>query len=98
MKTRSLFAQRSVSTLAVLAVLASSLPACATETPAASKEAQADAIISAAYQDPKPARWLQQRTGEPAVVLPITVGGNATTGAVGAANRLKGAAAAAGAW
>ena len=35
------------------------------------------AIISAAYQDQKPARWLQQRTGVPVVVLPYTVGGDA---------------------
>ena len=35
------------------------------------------AIISAAYQDQKPARWLQERTGVPVVVLPYTVGGDA---------------------
>jgi zinc/manganese transport system substrate-binding protein len=35
------------------------------------------AIISAAYQDPKPARWLSERTDVPVVVLPYTVGGNA---------------------
>lgn len=35
------------------------------------------AIISAAYQDRKPARWLAERTGVPVVVLPYTVGGNA---------------------
>lgn len=35
------------------------------------------AIISAAYQDQKPARWLEQRTGVPVVVLPYTVGGDA---------------------
>jgi zinc/manganese transport system substrate-binding protein len=34
-------------------------------------------IISAAYQDPKPAAWLQERTGVHAVVLPFTVGGDA---------------------
>ena len=34
-------------------------------------------IISAAYQDPKPSAWLQERTGVPAVVLPFTVGGDA---------------------
>jgi len=34
-------------------------------------------IISAAYQDPKPAQWLKERTGVPAVVLPFTVGGDA---------------------
>lgn len=35
------------------------------------------AIVSAAYQDQKPARWLQERTGVPVVVLPYTVGGDA---------------------
>jgi zinc/manganese transport system substrate-binding protein len=35
------------------------------------------AIISAAYQDRKPAQWLSERTGVPAVVLPYTVGGDA---------------------
>ena len=35
------------------------------------------AIISAAYQDPKPAQWLSERTGVPAIVLPFTVGGDA---------------------
>lgn len=51
MKTRSSLARRGVSTLAVLAVLASSLPACATADPAADKTAQADAIIRAALKD-----------------------------------------------
>jgi zinc/manganese transport system substrate-binding protein len=35
------------------------------------------AIISAAYQDQKPAQWLADRTGVPVVVLPYTVGGDA---------------------
>jgi zinc/manganese transport system substrate-binding protein len=35
------------------------------------------AIISAAYQDQKPASWLKERTGVPVVVLPFTVGGDA---------------------
>ena len=35
------------------------------------------AIISAAYQDQKAARWLSQRTGVPVVVLPYTVGADA---------------------
>lgn len=35
------------------------------------------AIISAAYQDQKPAQWLSQRTEAPVVVLPYTVGGDA---------------------
>ncbi|HWS28438.1 MAG TPA: zinc ABC transporter substrate-binding protein [Xanthomonadales bacterium] len=41
------------------------------------KSAGAYAIISAAYQDQKPARWLAERTGVPVVVLPYTVGGDA---------------------
>ncbi len=40
------------------------------------KDEHAYAIISAAYQDPKPARWLSGRTGVPVVVLPYTVGGD----------------------
>lgn len=35
------------------------------------------AIVRAAYQDPKPAEWLSERTGVPAVALPFTVGGDA---------------------
>lgn len=35
------------------------------------------AIIRAAYQDPKPADWLAERTGVPALTLPFTVGGDA---------------------
>jgi len=35
------------------------------------------AIIRAAYQDPKPADWLAERTGVPAITLPYTVGGDA---------------------
>jgi len=35
------------------------------------------AIVRAAYQDPKPANWLGQRTGVPVVALPFTVGGDA---------------------
>ena len=41
------------------------------------KSQGAYAIVSAAYQDQKPARWLQERTGVPVVVLPYTVGGDA---------------------
>jgi zinc/manganese transport system substrate-binding protein len=41
------------------------------------KSEGAYAIISAAYQDRKPAQWLSERTGVPAVVLPYTVGGDA---------------------
>lgn len=42
---------------------------------AATKSANTLAIVRAAYQDPKPADWLAQRTGVPAVTLPYTVGG-----------------------
>jgi zinc/manganese transport system substrate-binding protein len=41
------------------------------------KNQHAMAIIRAAYQDPKPADWLAERTGVPAVTLPYTVGGDA---------------------
>ena len=41
------------------------------------KSANTLAIIRAAYQDPKPADWLSERTGVPAVTLPYTVGGDA---------------------
>ncbi|MGO4550704.1 metal ABC transporter substrate-binding protein [Lysobacter sp. 2RAF19] len=44
---------------------------------ATTKAAGAYAIITAAYQDPKPAHWLSDRTGVPVVVLPFTVGGDA---------------------
>lgn len=40
------------------------------------KSGGAIAIISAAYQDPKPGDWLAGRTGVPALVLPFTVGGD----------------------
>jgi zinc/manganese transport system substrate-binding protein len=44
----------------------------------ATTKAQAPyAILAAGYQDQKPARWLQERTGVPVVVLPFTVGGDA---------------------
>ena len=35
------------------------------------------AIVHAAYQDAKPAQWLSDRTGVPAVSLPFSVGGDA---------------------
>lgn len=35
----------------------------------------ADVIIRAPFQSAKPSEWLQDRTGIPAVVLPLTVGG-----------------------
>ncbi len=44
---------------------------------ATTKAAGTYAIISAAYQDPKPAHWLSDRTGVPVVVLPFSVGGDA---------------------
>lgn len=44
---------------------------------ATAKSAPAYAIVSAAYQDEKPARWLSERTGVAAIVLPYTVGGDA---------------------
>ena len=34
------------------------------------------AIVRAAYQDPKPSAWLSERSGVPAVMLPLTVGGD----------------------
>lgn len=36
----------------------------------------ADAIIRSPFQSPKPSEWLQERTGIPAVMLPLTVGGS----------------------
>ena len=44
---------------------------------ALTKSANTLAIVRAAYQDPKPADWLSERTGVPAVTLPFTVGGDA---------------------
>jgi len=35
----------------------------------------ADVIIRSPYQDARPAEWLADRTGLPAIVLPLTVGG-----------------------
>ena len=37
----------------------------------------ADVIIRSPYQHAKPSEWLSERTGIPAVVLPLTVGGTA---------------------
>ncbi|MGB8716504.1 MAG: zinc ABC transporter substrate-binding protein [Rhodanobacteraceae bacterium] len=42
---------------------------------AVTKASNTLAIIRAAYQDPKAADWLSQRTDVPAVTLPFTVGG-----------------------
>jgi len=39
------------------------------------KSQPADAIVRAAYDDPKAPEWLAQRTGMPVVVTPYTVGG-----------------------
>jgi len=36
----------------------------------------ADYIIRAPYQSDKPSLWLSERTGIPAVMLPLTVGGS----------------------
>ena len=44
---------------------------------ATTKNSNTLAIVRAAYQDPKPANWLSDRTGVPAVTLPFTVGGDA---------------------
>ncbi len=35
----------------------------------------ADVIIRSPYQDDRPSEWLAERTGLPAIVLPLTVGG-----------------------
>ena len=37
---------------------------------------KADLIIRAPYQDPRASEWLSERTGIPAIVLPLTVGGS----------------------
>ena len=38
-------------------------------------EGGADVIIRSPYQDSRAAEWLADRTGLPAIVLPLTVGG-----------------------
>jgi zinc/manganese transport system substrate-binding protein len=35
----------------------------------------ADVIVRSPYQDDRASEWLEDRTGIPAVVLPLTVGG-----------------------
>jgi len=40
----------------------------------------ARAVLRAAYQSPRPADWLAQRSGIPALALPFSVGGNARAG------------------
>jgi zinc/manganese transport system substrate-binding protein len=47
------------------------------ELVATTKNSNTLAIVRAAYQDSKPADWLGERTGVPAVTLPFTVGGDA---------------------
>jgi zinc/manganese transport system substrate-binding protein len=37
-------------------------------------------VLRAAYQSPRPADWLAQRSGIPALALSFTVGGNARAG------------------
>lgn len=39
-------------------------------------EGGADVIIRSPYQDARPSEWLAERTGIPAIVLPLTVGGS----------------------
>jgi zinc/manganese transport system substrate-binding protein len=46
---------------------------------ASTKNSNTLAIVRAAYQDSKASNWLSQRTGVPAVSLPFTVGGDATS-------------------
>jgi zinc/manganese transport system substrate-binding protein len=41
------------------------------------KEKKPFAVVRAAYQDPKPSKWLSDRTGVPVVTLPFTVGADA---------------------
>lgn len=40
------------------------------------KQTPAKAVVRSAYTDPRPAEWLAQRAGIPAVMLPYTVGGS----------------------
>jgi zinc/manganese transport system substrate-binding protein len=40
------------------------------------KRSPARAVLRSAYSDPRPAQWLAERAGIPAIVLPFTVGGN----------------------
>ena len=40
----------------------------------------AEVIIRSPFQSPKPSEWLQERTGIPAVMLPLTVGGTERAG------------------
>ncbi len=45
------------------------------ELTATLKDNGADVIIRSPYQDDKPSTWLSERTGIPAVILPLTIGG-----------------------
>jgi zinc/manganese transport system substrate-binding protein len=47
-----------------------------TELLARLKQTPAKAVVRSAYSDPRPAEWLAQRAGIPAVMLPYTVGGS----------------------
>lgn len=40
------------------------------------RQTPAKAVVRSAYSDPRPAEWLAQRAGIPAVMLPYTVGGS----------------------
>lgn len=40
------------------------------------KQEPAKAVVRSAYSDPRPAEWLAQRAGIPAIALPYTVGGS----------------------
>jgi zinc/manganese transport system substrate-binding protein len=40
------------------------------------KQTPAKVVVRSAYNDPRPAEWLAQRAGIPAVMLPYTVGGS----------------------
>jgi zinc/manganese transport system substrate-binding protein len=46
------------------------------EVLSAMQASPARAIVVTAYEDPKPAQWLSEKTGIPVLALPYTVGGN----------------------
>lgn len=50
------------------------------EVAARLQTAPAKVILRAAYQNPRPAQWLAERTGIPVAVLPFTVGGSDRAG------------------
>ena len=39
----------------------------------------ADIILRASYQSEKPSQWLSERSGIPAIMLPLSVGGSKQT-------------------